>query len=396
VKAKNIKILHLGISGFPFGTAAINKCLTVYEALAEEEFEIFIMNDHAVHNRDIPYNIQKIGKYNQLNYFYTTPSPYKPSFKISRIYYIIVGKIIKYFLLIKWLFKKKIDLIIFYPRGNFFELFNYRILSLIFNVPIISHYVEYRSVFLNRKKIRYRINDYLFDHYFMYFVDGVLPISEFLIQKIKNKKQNLPILKIPPLVNYNSFKKINNIKDDYFLYVGSTGYYESIELVVKAFCLIPNNRFYLYLILNQVNFEGTIQKLKSKYNNQNIKFFSQLEYDVLINYYFNAKALLVPLNNNIKDIARFPHKIAEYLATANPIITTNFGEIPYYFEDEKNALVTQGFNCHGFAQKMQFVINNKDSAVKIGLNGYNTGFKYFNSLTIKKKLSEFVLKIIES
>ena len=85
--------------------------------------------------------------------------------------------------------------------------------------------------------------------------------------------------------------------------------------------------------------------------------------------YKNAIALLIPLRPTFQDIARFPHKTGEYLASENPVISTNYGEVKYYFKDMENMLLADRYDIILFAKKMQFVITNPMEAKKIGKHG---------------------------
>src|SRR5690606_34242781 len=121
-----------------------------------------------------------------------------------------------------------------------------------------------------------------------------------------------------------------------------------------------------------------------------VKMFSKLPYGELIELYKNAGALLIPLSNSVTDVARFPQKISEYLASANPVITTAYGEMPFYFSDGVNALVAPEYKPESFATKMNFVIHHPEDAVAIGRNGYEAGKKYFDidsyGVTLKKMM----------
>ena len=89
-------------------------------------------------------------------------------------------------------------------------------------------------------------------------------------------------------------------------------------------------------------------------------------------------ALLIPLRPTFQDIARFPHKIGEYLASGNPVISTNYGEVKYYFRDMDNMLIAENYDVQEFAEKMQYVINNINEVKRIGLNGKELALKQFN------------------
>ena len=109
-----------------------------------------------------------------------------------------------------------------------------------------------------------------------------------------------------------------------------------------------------------------------------VKCFSSLTYEDLIQKYMHASALLIPLTDSVQDKARFPQKISEYLASGNPIITTNYGEVPFYFKNEVNALVASSYDTSEFARKMDFVAKEPDRAVQIGRDGLSTGLRFFD------------------
>ncbi len=392
-------VVHVGVSGFPFGSAAINKCLTVYNILNNIGYNVLIINNRAVHSKSIPQKIEKRGLYNKLEYVYTTPTSYRPNKFFLRRYYNFVGRLNEFRLLLLLSIKKQINVLIYYPHGFFFELIFYRILSLIFNYPIISHYVEYRTSFVSRKKnLKLKFYDILFDKYFMKFVDGIMPISEFLINHIKNKGFRGSILKIPPLVDFNLFNKKVSSSEKYFLYVGSYGYYQAIDIVINAFELLNQNEYFLYLVINGTH--GDINKLKNNISelksSKKIKIFSKLDYCQLINLYLGAKALLLPLSNSVQDKARFPHKISEYTASRNPIITNNNGEIQYYFKDKESALIAKSYNSFHFSKEMKYILENEKFAEQIGLNGYKIGLKYFNSNSYTKRMNKFINSVINN
>ena len=91
-----------------------------------------------------------------------------------------------------------------------------------------------------------------------------------------------------------------------------------------------------------------------------------------------------------QDIARFPHKTGEYLASGNPVISTNYGEIKYYFIDGKSMLLAKTYDINLFTEKMQFVIDNPTEAQKIGLEGRNVASKLFDYRYKAKEIDDFL------
>jgi len=389
--------IHVGISGFPFGSASIYNCLSKYKGLSEIGINVKIINHRAVHEKSIPFKLEKKAIFNDMEYVYTSISPYKSSSFIVRRISNFMGRINEFFLLLKMGFKRKIDLMIYYPDGSFFELVYYSFLSKLFRYPIITHYVEYRSEFAVRKKFFKQKNDKLFDKYFMRFVDGVLPISDYLIEIIKQSPYKKPYIKYPPVTEFKVFEiKKNNASANYFLYVASAVYTSALKKVLSAFEQLGDNDYLLDLVIN-----GNAKQLKkiNKIIGRNkkasqINLYTKLKYSDLVEKYINANAFLIPLSNTIRDTARFPYKICEYVASGNPVITTNFGEIKAYFKDNVNALIADEYDIDQIAEKMKFVIENPEEAKKIGTEGKNIGLKYFNYNSYNSQMAEFLEKIL--
>ncbi len=397
---KKINAIHVGLSGFPFGNASINKCLAVYNILITEGISVLAINNKALHTNDAPLDIKIKGMHDNLHYQYTTPSPYIPNSFFKRRYFNFIGRIKEFFLILNLVFNRKVDVMFYYPNGNFFELVYYRIFSKLFNFPLISHYVEYRSVFKYGQNKWTSLNYNLFDKYFMRFVDGIFPISELLINHIKIRGFKGDYLKIPPLFDFNMFKGLakSQNSDNYFLYAGSLVYEESINLILDSFELVEDNSFYLYLILNGSS--DKMIKLKKRITEHKkkdlIKIYSNLEYNYFLKLLFEANALLIPLNDRVQDKARFPQKISEYTATSNPIISTNYGEIKYYFKDNLNALIAEKDSPLELSIKMSFIVNFPNESKEIGLSGYRTGLQHFDSNNYGYLLRNFVLKQVKN
>lgn len=391
---KKIKALHVGVNGIPFNkSASINRCMNIYSILIEQGVDFTILNNEPTLSIE---KIEKTGSFNGFKYKYTSLSPNISKYFMIRRISKFIGRLLEFYEIFKMGLRNNIDVLFYYPSGKFIELIFYRIASKLFGFKILSHYAEYRTAFEGRSKIIDRINDKLFDNYFMFYVDGVIPISDYLVKNIRSKSKNLPLIKIPPIVDFKLFseKKMNN-PPEYFLYVGSTGYIKAIEIIIESFELIQDCNYCLQLVLHG-NLENVkkIVNLSPKKNNIQIK--SNLDFKDLAHLYINARALLIPLTNSIQDRARFPQKISEYSASKSPIITTCFGEITNYFKDNVNAFIATDFNADAIALKMISVIEKPVFAKKVGVAGYNTGLKYFNRDSYKDALYKYVLNLVNN
>ena len=393
MKTEKIQVVHVGVSGFPYAiNASINRCNALYTIINKIGFRVFVINNRAVDKSLFKGRIDNSGSYNGIDFEFTPSNLVKPTSFIKRRINNFSGRMNELRLIHKKSIKDNIDLMIFYPTGKFTELLYYRFFSKIYKYPLIVHYVEYRSAFKSRENFLVKYNDKLFDKYLTFLSDGVIPISNFLVDKLR-ERSDIDYIKIPPLVDFSLFNSTKMMSEKYFLYVGSVGYYDVIELIIQSFEQIKNDDFKLYLVLSG-NINSISDRISKSIKKKTIRVFSNLEYEELIDLYCNAKALLIPLRDNIQDKARFPQKISEYLASKKPVITTGFGEILFYFKDKENAIIAKKDNKEEFSKAMKFVIDNPKKATNIGLKGYITGLKYFDKKNYSYQINNFLINVL--
>lgn len=394
----NLKIINIGISGFPYlKTAPVHKTVLLNKALNVAGYSTLVINNEALLSKNSNNDIPLDGVFEGIAYHYTLKTPYKPTSPIRKKTLKYLGKLNEFFFLIKNKIKNGTDICIFFTNGSFLNLMYYRFLSFLLNFKFIIVYHEYRSDFAPRqKKLFLKINDKLFDRYFINFVDGILPISEFLISHIKSINDKKPLLKIPPLIDFNLYDKSKLSNESFFLYCGSIVYEDVIKFIISAFELIniPND-FSLYLVVGggQKQLRNLEQFVGKSPKKDYIKLFSDLSFDYLISLYTDARALLIPLKPDIRDTARSPQKLAEYVASGNPVVSTNYGEVEHYFKDGENALIADKYDLALFLEKLEFVIENPERAKEIGIAGNQIGKEHFDYLQYVDKLKKFLTNL---
>ena len=395
---KNKKyILHIGINGFPFGSAAVNHSSFICKAIQEGGTNVLILNNRAVHKKEVPVKIEKNGKVYGIEYKYTTFSQYRLENFFKRNFDKIWGRFNELFLIIFLRITGRLKSILLYlPTNSFVDLVYYRIISKILFIPIVLNQTEYFSEINRNKSLLKRFQDYLFDKYSFLFTDGYLLISEFLISKVIKGRTSKPFLKIPPLVDPNLFTNLIKESNDSFVFCASTAYLDVILFVIDSFELVENDKFKLILIVNGetnelVKLKEEIEKCKKK---SLIIHLENLPYKKLLKHYLDATALLIPLRPIIQDKARFPQKIAEYLISGNPILTTNNGEVVNYFINNINAIIVDEYDVYQYSIAMSKIINNMDKAKEIGQKGKEIGLKYFNYSSYSKSLNKLFLEIL--
>ena len=397
ISKKYVVYLGFGCRGFPYGLAEIQKIILISKSLVEAGNSVTVINSKGVLNRTGHPEMKDSGSFEGIDYIYTSGSPFRSDSFLERNLLKVKGFRNEYLLLRRLKKENKLDCAIL-STHTFYLILYYSILSKILHFKILLNYVEFISGIKKEwYQIRLCMNDKLYDYYSPRLVDGVLVISEFLINHLKKIAPEKPYLKIPNLVDFERFKHIEiNKTQKYFLFCGATVYKEVIFFIIDSFNCLNDITVELYLVINGPS--GDFVEITDYINNtphkDQIRVFSNLTHQQLNSFYKNAIGLLIPLRPVIQDIARFPHKIGEYIASGNPVISTNFGEIPYYFHDMLDMLIAGEYEIKSFADKMQFVIDQPEEAQKIGLRGKQIGlikFDYRNNTVV---INNFINSIL--
>jgi glycosyltransferase involved in cell wall biosynthesis len=388
-------IVYLGCSGFPYGLAEIQKILLISKCLVSKGNTVTVICKRGIHDTGNKAKLPELkvnGNHAGVEYVYTAGTPFRhPNFFV-RNYLKIKGVINEIRLLRKMKKDNKVDYAIL-STHSYYAVLYYFILSKLFGFKTVLNYVEYYS---GVKKKWYQfdkwLNDKLYDQFAPRLTDSVFLISEFLISHLNKIAPGKRYLKIPNLTDVERFNGIETQKGlDYFLFCGDAGYIEIIKFIINSFEKVESTTAFLYLVIGGK--EEDIQDVKNYIDNSickdRIKFMSRLTDKELSTYYKNAAALLIPLRPTFQDKARFPHKIGEYLASGSPVVSTNYGEVKYYFKDMENMLIAESYDVNLFACKMQFAINNPEEVQKIAVAGKKIATLNFDYRTMAVLISDF-------
>lgn len=389
-------IVWLGDIGFPVGMAPVQKTYLICKALVECGAHTTVISRKGPHSPGRNPDIASQGRIDNIEYIYASGSPYRPDNPVVRTLLKFRGLVNEVVILFKMKRKGKLDAAILHTN-KFSSILYYRLLSKLFRFTLLMAYVELYSSITSRTNPLLLVNDYLYERYGFRLMDGIMPISDFLCDFVRDRNPALPILKVPMITDFGRFEGVEKKSTEkYFLFCGSALYIEVISFILSAFQAIPvADDVKLYLVSNGSDSQirrlsETIGKCKKK---NLIKVFSGISDEQLTQLYKNACGLLIPLRPTVQDTARFPHKLGEYLASGNPVITTKVGEIPKYFSDQESALIAENYNVEDFAKKMQFVISNPEISASIGEKGRSVARLHFSYKDYGPRIIEFIASV---
>ncbi|MBR5892505.1 MAG: glycosyltransferase family 4 protein [Bacteroidaceae bacterium] len=254
---------------------------------------------------------------------------------------------------------------------------------------------EWRGA-LKMHTIFHKIDAWLKDHFVIRFFDAYLPISHFLLDKCNDVSKKKPKLIVPIMADYTKEPTPEEIKPR-FSYCCGVWYMMRHPMLLDAMDKLiekhPSTELMLILSGQETDIELFKEKIKERKCANNITIRSKVPFDELNRIYQTSLGLIIPLDpDSVADIARFSQKIAEYIATGRPIITNAVGEIPYYFKDRDSAYFAD-YTADGFYEVMNEMMENKETADRIGHSGFMVGREHFDSNVNAHKMLDFISKM---
>lgn len=296
--------------------------------------------------------------------------------------------IVEPFVLLKLNKRQHIDVIHVYTE-RIFVYITYFLIARLIGAKLVYSYVEDRSTFEYTFKYKRSLQSFA-DYLAAKCSDGVIPISDYLKCKALRLNSKLKCIKIPPICDFEQFRNmpVHNIIDGkYLLYCGSTSYIEVAEFIAKSFCESKISKSRKLVLVLSGN-DKKKNEIKIKYPNTIV--LSNLSYLDLISSFSFAEALFIPLRNMDSEIARFPNKVCEYIASRGVIISTNYGEIANYFKHQVNALLCDSYNVKEMTTLLDNIADGEFNLNEIKTNAYRTGIKLFDLYSYKESINDFL------
>lgn len=365
---------------FPDGEASTNRVHSYSKGFIENGLKVHVIS---FANQ---YNSPGDGVINGINYYHTFGKRKRNKYFLIRTSQKI-RKFFKTLVLLRSINKKdKVSVIILYTAIFGTHVFSW-LLSRMAGTKIIKEISEHpmkpffnSGTFLTgigRLKLRTEL----------YFTDGILCISKFLIEYFKSQGFDpRKLLLVPSTVDPARFNDDGHLSPCPFPYIGYFGGLtferDNIHLLVEAFASIADKYPGMHLVLGgfckpeeRIQLENLISDLKMWPRVELLKYLPREE---ITRYIKHSEVLVMVRGTDLKAQASFPSKIIEYLATAKPVITVNVGEISEYLNDGVNAYLVEGGNSRAIAEKIEFVLSGYDNALKVGQVGKELTYTIFN------------------
>lgn len=400
ISSKKIKILTM--DAFPKGYATTNRIMTYARGLSELGCKVEVCCIKPTENRDNIFNAEIEGAIYGASFKYYSGQTIKSESYLKRQLQNIKGvfKFFKSFLLEK----EKTDCVILYATSPVIGIFLY----LVTKYKNCLYLKEENELPLVHTRHQNKISTFFFERYHYYKADGLLLMTNKLVQIFENNpKFKVPILHSPMTVDINRFNggnkiKINSNNKKYIGYCGSlNNKKDGLEHLLKSFIKLSDKFLDLNLMIagdieskeDYPDYQSYLRIVSECNLHNRIFFLGRVDSDLIPAFLMNAHLLVLARPNSSQAHVGFPSKLGEYLCSNKPVIVTNVGEISHYLEDGKNAFLIEPDDEIALSNKIEQVLNNYENALLVAEKGKEVVLKNFNYKIQANNIDHFINKL---
>ena len=273
-----------------------------------------------------------------------------------------------------WLFRIRKDLKLYHERTEHPDVVGRRkgILGMIMRKLYFNSCKKIDGLFVITPSLKeYFINDIYAESDKIHVINMVVDSKRFASIEIQEKINSITycgtisINKDGILTLIRSFNLISMVYNDIFLTI--IGDFENFITKEKVYKLVDE-----LSLIDKVIFLGGV---------------SSKEMPELLK---KSKILALSRPDNKQAKYGFATKLGEYLLSGVPSVITNVGDFQLYLKDKYDIIFAEPDNVNDFADKLFWVLDNYDEALKIAQNGRKTALDSFNYLIEANKVLDIV------
>lgn len=292
--------------------------------------------------------------------------------------------------------------VLLYNGWSYDLLLEYKYVCSRLNCPFVVQFLEWPMA-LPRTRLISRLNNRMFCRHVLKYADATVVISTFLEALVVAKSEALgdakPCCRIPILVDPSSMSGVSATRRQhpYVLYCASMDAYGDDAIYVMDAFARANLTDTDLLMVGKAT-PSTQARIRTRaaalgLSSRVVMMNDYLETDALYGLFKGAKALLAPIHNDVRSLARFPFKVGEYLLSGKPVVSCAMGEVGRCLEDGKTAFLCSHDSVDAFTAQIQRATTDS-SANGIAENGRALALTQFSNVLQGQRLARFLESLV--
>lgn len=386
-----MNILIIGWSQFPSGDASSARIRTFAKGFIENGGVVHFITTAKLENTQVD---DQTPVMNWEGVSYESSYPENKTNFISKRFSIVryIQSLIKSWKLVQSLIDKKECDIIYFYGWSFLANYPIKQKAIRNNIPFFFDICEwYQNTHFNKWYINpMYYDDLLGRNFIVKKCAGVIAITHYIVEKYRAK--GIPVVLIPAVYDFSQQVSKSVIPETYaseektftILYAGFCKQGDGLEFLIPAVKIIRQKDIPIRLfIIGTDGLSGMGLKFRMWCEQddvlRNIVHFKgkipQFEYPQML---ASVDVLTLTRKTTLTNLAAFPTRLPEYLATGRPVLTTSVPDVPLYLSSNEHAKIVSPDSVDSIVEGITDLWNNPVKARAIGLAGQSRAATIFD------------------
>lgn len=224
-------------------------------------------------------------------------------------------------------------------------------------------------------------------------INGVISVTEKICQRFKRINKNVelianyPLLEEADIIDKSTYLK----KENQACYIGGLFPTRGISEIVEA---VKHTKVNLILAGNfsPVSYRS---KLENNEGWENVKYLGLVSRVKIMEILKTSSVGLVTLHPTKSYLDSLPIKMFEYMSAGLPVVASDFPEWKKIITETECGICVDPMNIDQISEAIQYVLQNKDKAKEMGINGKKAFRDKYNWKVEEKKLLKFYNTLIK-
>ena len=296
-------------------------------------------------------------------------------------------------------FKHEKVRILLYNSDLFFNI-PIHLTAKVFGIRIVKFAAEIIDSSQYRRSLLGRLSRAAYMANFRYLnrlADKLIVFSHYLKSEYLNMGFAEEKIMVQPNLTDFSFWQPMDVDMKYTVgYSGAPYMKDGLQDLLKAIAILAGrNHDISLLIIGDATFgksllPGLKEECATLGITDRVSFTGLVTTDEVRKYLSDCLLLAITRPDTIQTKAGFPTKLGEYFALMKPVLATRFGDMERYFTDEKDIIFAECGDPDSIADRIEWIVNNRDKMKSIVQQGYKTATHLLEFKTSMKRILEFL------
>lgn len=259
---------------------------------------------------------------------------------------------------------------------------------------IFNEITEHPHVIFASQKYK-QIGNFVYDGLLLRRFSGMIVISTALERHVRGLAPSMPVYVMPPIAEAPVSPPTGDILPGLFTYAGSLSEpKDGVISLVRAFDTVhrqrPDARLHIFGHGSASQRAALDAEIVARGLAEVVQVYQSITRDALMAAMGESDVLVHCRPSSQQANYGFPTKLAEYLSTGRPVVTTITSDIAQFLKDRDSAYLVPPDDTQAFARAMLLTLSDRALAAVVGACGRQVFDTHFRAAPVVARLSAWI------